>query len=203
MLKPKDSVAEPSPRPASGVMTLTDARALSALANPQRARMIDALAVDGPSTASALATRTGQAVGSASHHLKVLSQAGLVEEAPELARDRRERWWRLVTAGTRWSRAEFADDPVAVSAALAAESVAMQRQYERARDWLSRSETAGAWDSAAFATQSWLSLTSAELVQFSEELLQLVSRWRQRATPDDGAERESVFVFARGFPAQP
>ena len=128
------------------VQTLTDARALTALANPSRARMIDALAVDGPSTASALAARTGQAVGSASHHLKVLDQAGLVEQAPELARDRRERWWRLVSPSTRWSRSEFADDAAAVSAALAAETVAMQRQFERARDWMANSEAAGDWD---------------------------------------------------------
>jgi DNA-binding transcriptional ArsR family regulator len=89
------------------VQTLTDARALAAMANPFRSRILDALAVDGPSTASALAQRTGQAVGSASHHLKVLAETGLVVEAPELARDRRERWWRLVAPSTRWSRAEF------------------------------------------------------------------------------------------------
>ena len=92
------------------VKTITDAKALAAMANPFRSRILDALAVDGPSTASVLAQRTGQATGSASHHLKVLAAADLVVEAPELARDRRERWWRLVAPGTRWSRAEFATD---------------------------------------------------------------------------------------------
>jgi DNA-binding transcriptional ArsR family regulator len=198
-------VTEPSVPPDRDypVQTLTDARALAALANPLRSRMIDALSVDGPSTASALAMRTGQAVGSASHHLKVLAQAGLVEEAPELARDRRERWWRLVAPSTRWSRAEFRHDPAAVSAAMAAETVTMQRQFERARDWLANAEGAGEWDSAAFANQTWLTVTPAELRQFSEELVALTSRWRHRAIPPDSAERESVFVFARGFPAQP
>jgi DNA-binding transcriptional ArsR family regulator len=185
------------------VQTLTDARALAALANPLRSRMVDALSVDGPSTASALAVRTGQAVGSASHHLKVLAQAGLVEEAPELARDRRERWWRLVAPSTRWSRAEFRHDPAAVSAAIAAETVAMQRQFERARDWLANAEGAGEWDAAAFASQTWLTVTPGELREFSEELVALTARWRHRDVPDDGAERETVFVFARGFPAQP
>ena len=105
-------------KPRPGVRTVTDAKALSAMANPFRSRMMDALKVDGPSTASALAARTGQAVGSASHHLKVLHEAGLVEEAPELAKDRRERWWRLVDPGTRWSRADFADDTAAVDGRL-------------------------------------------------------------------------------------
>ena len=129
-----------------GVRTVTDAKALSAMANPFRSRMMDALKVDGPSTASALAARTGQAVGSASHHLKVLHEAGLVEEAPELAKDRRERWWRLVDPGTRWSRADFADDTAAVTAAYAAEALALQRQFERTREWNANAASAPEWD---------------------------------------------------------
>ncbi len=185
------------------VQTITDAKALAAMANPFRSRMLDALAVDGPSTASALAQRTGQAVGSVSHHLKVLAEADLVVEAPELARDRRERWWRLVAPGTRWSRAEFATDAGAVTAALAAESVALQRQFERAQEWLANSEAAGEWDDAAFASQTWMKLSPGELRQFSEELIALTQRWRHRDIPADDVERETVFVFARGFPAQP
>lgn len=199
-------MAEREPTPpteSAAVQTISDAKALAAMANPFRSRMLDALAVDGASTASALAKRTGQAVGSASHHLKVLAEAGLVVEAPELARDRRERWWRLVAPATRWSRAEFATDAGAVTAALAAETVTLQRQFERAQDSLANSEAAGEWDDAAFATQIWLSLTPAELRGLSQELIALTRRWRDRPAPDDGAEREPVFLFARGFPAQP
>jgi DNA-binding transcriptional ArsR family regulator len=189
--------------PADAVQTVTDAKALSAMANPFRSRMLDALSVDGPSTASALAKRTGQAVGSVSHHLKVLAEAGLVVEAPELARDRRERWWRLVAPATRWSRAEFATDAGAVTAALAAESLTLQRQFERAQEWLANAESAGDWDDAAFATQTWLTLTPDELRELSAELIALTRRWRQRAGSTDGLERETIFLFARGFPAQP
>ncbi|KGN32580.1 ArsR family transcriptional regulator [Knoellia sinensis KCTC 19936] len=182
---------------------MTDAKALSAMANPFRSRMMDALKVDGPSTASGLAARTGQAVGSASHHLKVLSEAGLVEEAPELAKDRRERWWRLVDPGTRWSRADFASDTAAVTAAYAAEALIVQRQFERVQEWNANAATVPEWDDAAFATQNWLRLSPSELREFSGELIDVLLRWSHRDTPDDGVERESVFVFARGFPAQP
>ncbi len=185
------------------VRTITDAQALSALANPFRARMLDALAVDGPSTASGLAKRTGQAVGSASHHLKVLAAAGLVEEAPELARDRRERWWQLAAQSMRWSRADFPDDHAAVTAANAAESLQLQRHFDRAREWLANAATSGEWDAAAFTTTHWLNLTPAELRQLSEELLEVLGRWRYRDIPDDGADREPVLFFARSFPAQP
>lgn len=192
-----------SPREHDGVRRVTEAKALSAMANPFRSRMMDALKVDGPSTASGLAQRTGQAVGSASHHLKVLAEAELVEEAPELAKDRRERWWRLVDPGTRWSRADFADDTAAVTAAHAAEALALQRQFERTQQWNANAESAPEWDSAAFATQNWLRLTPAELDEVSAEIVAVLMRWSGRELPDDGQEREPVFVFARGFPAQP
>lgn len=185
------------------VQTLTEAKALAALANPFRSRMLDALRVDGPSTASALAIRTGQAVGSASHHLKVLAEAALVEEAPELARDRRERWWRLTNPSTRWSRAEFADDPAAVAAALAAENLHLARQFERAQAWQDNHEAAGDWGDAAFAIQHWLRVTPDELRTLNQELLAVLDRWRGRAVPDDGEPREPVLFFARAFPAQP
>ncbi len=192
---------KPERRP--GIRTVTDAKALSAMANPFRSRMMDALKVDGPSTASALATRTGQAVGSASHHLKVLHEAGLVEEAPELAKDRRERWWRLVDAGTRWSRADFADDTAAVTAAYAAESLALQRQFERTQEWNANASSVPEWDAAAFATQNWLRLSPDELTDLANEVVDVLMRWSSRPVPDDGVEREPVLVFARGFPAQP
>ena len=192
-----------APQQRPGIRTVTDAKALSAMANPVRSRMMDALKVDGPSTASGLAQRTGQAVGSASHHLKVLSEAGLVEEAPELAKDRRERWWRLVDAGTRWSRADFADDTAAVTAAYAAEALALQRQFERVQEWNSNAATVPVWDDAAFATQNWMKLSPAELLQVAEEVVDVLLRWSSRDVPDDGQDRESVYVFARGFPAQP
>lgn len=189
--------------PRSEIRRLTEAKALSALAHPFRARIMDALKVDGPSTASALAQRTGQAVGSASHHLKVLAEAELVVEAPELAKDRRERWWRLTSPGTRWSRQEFADDTAAVTAAHAAEALAFHRQIGRTREWMTNAESDPVWDDAAFATQHWLRLSPQELLQVAEELVEVLLRWSDRTPPDDGVDREPVFVFARGFPAQP
>lgn len=184
------------------VRTITEASVLSALAHPFRARLIDALKVDGPSTASSLAQRTGQAIGSVSHHLKVLSEANLVEEVPELARDRRERWWKLVSFGLRWSWSDLGDDPVAVAAGLAAESANLTRQVERTRAWLDNHEAAGVWGDSAFANQSWLHLTPDELSQLGQEMVDLVLRWSDRKIDDD-QEREPVFLFARGFPSQP
>lgn len=184
------------------VQTLTEARALSAMAHPLRARILDALAVDGPSTASALATRTEQAVGNVSHHLKILAAARLIQEAPELARDRRERWWRLTSPSTRWSSAELVDDPAAVDAALAAERLHLTRQHERARAWLDTGKPDDAWADAAFALQRWFRLTPDELRELNGELLAVLDRWAARDVDADPA-REPVLVYGRGFPAQP
>lgn len=194
-----------SPAPATGreeVRTLTEAEALAALANPVRARMMDALTVDGPSTASMLAARTGQAVGSASHHLKVLARAGLVEEAPEQGTDRRQRWWRPVSVGTRWSRADLTD-PAAEAAAEAAEALILRRQTERVQEWMADAGRTLGWQDAAFMSQFWLHLSPDELDRLGVELTDLLTRWKERPVPDDGAAREPVYLFARGFPSQP
>ncbi len=55
------------------------------------------LTLKGPAVVGTLPEATDQAVGNVSDHLRVLASAELIEETPELARNRRERWWRLVS----------------------------------------------------------------------------------------------------------
>ncbi|HVU92923.1 MAG TPA: helix-turn-helix domain-containing protein [Jatrophihabitans sp.] len=185
------------------VRQLTDARALAALAHPLRRRMLDVLRVYGPSTASQLAERTGQAVGNASHHLKVLAAVELVVEAPELARDRRERWWR--TAGpTRWAGRDFAADESSAAIERAASAVGIDRQVGFVRAYLAApEEETRRWPDGPFSTETWLRMTDAELAAFAAEVIELHRRWADRELPDDGQERRPVFAFARAVPAQP
>ncbi|MEO3923253.1 metalloregulator ArsR/SmtB family transcription factor [Micromonosporaceae bacterium B7E4] len=186
------------------VRQVTDSRVLAAMSHPLRRRLMDVLKVYGPATVSTLAERTGQAVANVSHHLKVLAAADLVEEAPELARDRRERWWRLVSAGLRWSSADFAGDPSREAVQQAAVSLNLDRQVGLVRDWHAAAEDQrAAWAEAPFSTDRWLRLTPTELAEFETELLALLSRWGDRELPDDGQRREPVFFFAHGIPAQP
>src|SRR4051795_3942752 len=117
------------------VRTITDAKALAAMANPLRSRILDVLAVHGPATASAIAGRVELAVGSASHHLKVLAEAGLVQEAPELARDRRERWWRASRTSISWSVADAEGDPVGEVVATAAEQQNLAHHVGKVQQW--------------------------------------------------------------------
>jgi DNA-binding transcriptional ArsR family regulator len=174
---------------------------LAALAHPDRARLMDALAVYGPSTTTALARAVDLATGSASHHLKVLVDAGLVERAPETATDRRERRWKLVTRGMRWTVGQFRGRPTAEAAATSAEGVMLQRQFEQARQFVENAQEP--WDEAAYNGHFWLRLSPAELARLGQQIDDLLLHWRRREIPDDGAERHSVLAFAHAFPASP
>ena len=104
---------------------------------PCAAGCCEVLGVDGPATASQLAERTGQLVGNVSHHLKMLARAGLVEEVPELAKDRRERWWRHVPLSLSWSLADVRGDAVGEAVAVAAEHEYLEHHVRRG-PWLAR-----------------------------------------------------------------
>ncbi|MFF0367912.1 ArsR/SmtB family transcription factor [Micromonospora sp. NPDC005087] len=186
------------------VRQVTNSRVLAAMAHPLRRRLMDVLKVHGPSTVGMLAEHTDQAPANVSHHLKVLAAGELVAEAPELARDRRERWWRLATRSVRWSNTDFDADPAARAVADAATSLNLDRHVALARAWHAADEPAqAAWNDAPFSTDRWLHLTPDELAELNREVIDLLARWADRKAPDDGRERQPVFVFAHGVPARP
>jgi DNA-binding transcriptional ArsR family regulator len=188
----------------SSIRQITDSRVLAAMSHPLRRRLLSLLKLDGPATASMLAQRTGQAVGNLSHHLRVLAAASLIEEAPELARDRRERWWRRTAPTLTWSASDFTGDVVSDAVARAAESINLDRQLAPLSQWAQAADEEKArWPYGPFSIDSWMRVTDAELAQFSAEMLALVRRWADRQLPDDGRDRGTVFVFAHGVPAQP
>jgi DNA-binding transcriptional ArsR family regulator len=188
----------------SSIRQITDSRVLAAMSHPLRRRLLSLLKLDGPATASMLAQRTGQAVGNLSHHLRVLAAASLIEEAPELARDRRERWWRRTAPTLTWSASDFTGDVVSDAVARAAESINLDRQLAPLSQWAQAADEEKArWPEGPFSIDSWMRVTDAELAEFSAEMLALVRRWADRQLPDDGRERGTVFVFAHGVPAQP
>jgi DNA-binding transcriptional ArsR family regulator len=186
------------------IRQITDSRVLAAMSHPLRRRLMDILRVDGPATASMLAERTEQAVGNISHHLHTLAACELVEEAPELAKDRRERWWRLVSTTLRWSRSDFREDSASEAIEMAAASLNLERQTQFVRGFMGvDDDERRSWGEGPFSTNNWLRLTPEELEQVGAEVIELLDRWSDRKIPDDGKDRRSVFVFAHGVPAQP
>ncbi|WIM95122.1 helix-turn-helix domain-containing protein [Actinoplanes oblitus] len=175
---------------------IRDEAVLKAVAHPLRRRLLDNLRVDGPSTPSALARATGQAVANVSHHLRVLADAGLIEEAPELARNRKEHWWRMGDPRLSWDPADFSPE-----VADAADAIGLQRQIDLIHTWLgspaSRTEP---WVHSAIAADFWLRLSPEELAELGAELEAVVLKYRGRP---ERADRVPVFLMSRGFPARP
>jgi DNA-binding transcriptional ArsR family regulator len=192
------SVHEDDP---TDVRQIDHVQALTALAHPDRARLMDALAVHGPSTTTALARSTNLATGSVSHHLKVLVEAGLVAPVPDASTDRRQRQWKLVTRGMRWTAGQFRDQPTAQAAAVSAEGAMLQRQYERAREFLETRQPP--WDDSAYTGHVWLQLTPAELAELGQQIDELLLGWRRRQLPEGDPDRRTVLAFVHAFPTEP
>ncbi|WP_395690166.1 helix-turn-helix domain-containing protein [Nocardioides sp.] len=73
--------------------------ALKALAHPLRLRMLGLLRIDGPATATSLATRLGINTGATSYHLRQLERHGFIVEDTERG-NARDRWWRAAHQAT-------------------------------------------------------------------------------------------------------
>ena len=185
-------------------VTPTPIDVIAAIHHPVRRRLLELLNLDGPNTVSGLAEAARQRVGNASHHLKVLAEAGLVEEAPELAKDRRERWWRAVPRSFSWSVADVAGDPLAEVVASAAEQQNLAHHVGKVQQWYGRRDGFDAeWVRAAFSTESWINVTPAQLEELSTRVNDLFLEYAALSEHQEDPGHERVFVFAHGIPAQP
>lgn len=202
---------DPQTTGAKTTARITDLRTLRAIAHPVRLRLYEVLATGGPATASKLSAYVPGAPGSLSYHLRQLAEYGYIEEAPELGSDGRERWWRAIPGGVRWSNADFEDQPAGREALASAQQVLVARQLERLHAWQARgAEQWGPdWAAAAVATDTVLYLNLAELREFSADLYAVIKKWgdTSRASQDrspgarpTGEAREQVFVFTHAFP---
>jgi DNA-binding transcriptional ArsR family regulator len=70
-----------------------DAKRWKALGHPLRHEMLRHLEEHGPATSTTIAEALGENTGTTSYHLRVLADAGVIEEVPDRANGR-ERWWR-------------------------------------------------------------------------------------------------------------
>jgi len=162
-----------------------DPRILRAIAHPVRNRILDELGAGGPMRAVDVATRLGVPANQASFHLRQLAKYGLVVEAPEEARDGRDRVWRAAhESGLSVNTTELAKAP----GGKAAVTVFRRQWTTAAHDAVERAEFAGRKkDTVVMVGDSALRLTKADAQALADELTELVESWRVRGR-SSGAE---------------
>jgi DNA-binding transcriptional ArsR family regulator len=178
---------------------ISDPETLKGLAQPIRQKIYRLLAQIGPATGGQLSERLGTDPGQTSYHLRELAKRGFVEDVPELARDRRERWWRPVPGSISWSQLEMPEVGAVAKAQMVID------EFERVRRFGQTWATWPAeWQQAAMSSDSFLRLTAAELTELNGVLQAILQDWaeRTRDLPVD-EERRHVFLFLHSFPEQP
>lgn len=93
-----------------GESVTPDLKQLKALTHPVRVRMLGMLRIDGPATATSLATRLGLNTGATSYHLRQLAQHGFITDDPERG-NARERWWKAAHDVTEMREDTVPDGP--------------------------------------------------------------------------------------------
>ncbi|HEX2589207.1 MAG TPA: helix-turn-helix domain-containing protein [Gaiellales bacterium] len=182
-------------------LTLTDPRALRALAHPTRMKLVGLLRRHGPLTATRAGALLGEVPASASFHLRQLAKYGLVEEAP--GGKGRERPWQATARFTSWSG--VGGGPQMQAAAQLLSSVVADRYHEMFIEWLEqRAEEPIEWQEAAHQSDFPLYLTAEELRDLGERLVAELEPYLERTS--DPARRPAgsrmVTVIQLAFPTE-
>ncbi|QAY74750.1 ArsR family transcriptional regulator [Agromyces protaetiae] len=173
---------------------------LRALANPVRLRLLGMLRVDGPATVGQLAERSGEAAGSVSYHLQTLAKHGFVVEVPELARDRRERWWQAVHDFTHVGAESAAGDPERRDASEAMRRAVLDSYHRELLDALEAELTLEPeWIEASDSSDIAAHLTLDEFRELAADLAAVRDKWFARGRDRRDGTR-TVRLITHAFP---
>jgi DNA-binding transcriptional ArsR family regulator len=175
-------------------MEVRDPEALRALAHPVRQRILMQLAVAGHARAADLAAAIGHPANSVSFHLRVLARAGMIREAPEHARDRRDRVWTNVAKSYSVEPdAGDATDTILRPALRWVADVFARRDGDS-------SDSGGSTDAARQFMLTTVLLTRDQADAMARELADLTTRWAEKsfadARTDPTASRETYQVLS-------
>ncbi|MEV4489304.1 winged helix-turn-helix domain-containing protein [Micromonospora coxensis] len=176
-----------------------DHRQVRVLAHPLRLRLLGALRVNGPATATRLAELLHTNTGATSYHLRQLAEVGLVTEAPELASGR-QRWWQAAHDVTNFEPTDFDDDPDARAALEWIQGDQVRLLVEHAERWFAvQHEWSPAWRDALGMGDAFLTLSPDRLQALNAELWQVIERYQAETEPAD-ADAEPIQVFVAAYP---
>ena len=182
---------------------LSDPRVLRAIAHPVRTRVLDELHASGPARAADVARELGIPANQASFHLRQLAKYGLVEEAPEEARDRRDRVWRAAAgAGYTVELRKLAEQPGGRAAVevFRSNKLAWLHQVVDRSFAMSREEGRGVFATSDHA----LKLSDEEALQLRQELDDVIEAWADRTRGRDPGRRTYLLVqMVQPYPDEP
>ena len=178
-----------------------DPGALKVLAHPLRSRLLTALRLHGPATATELATTLATNTGATSYHLRKLASVGLVEETGE-GRGK-ERPWQAASEMHEFTERDVAGDPDGRAA-----TDWLRRHYLRAfidlyEAWLDTQSTWPLdWQDAAGGSDYAIHVSPARLTAFNDEFAELIERYRRGSSESD-EQTVQVNLHAFPLPAEP
>ena len=170
--------------------------ALKALTHPLRLRMLGMLRIDGPATATTLATRLGLNTGATSYHLRQLERHGFVVEDTERG-NARDRWWKAAHQSTTTDTARPADpaDAETLEAYLQTVAVVMTQTLQRSVEELGLLPQE--WSDATTYSDWVIKLTPGKAKALVQRLAEVL-----HAEPEEDDEEDAVqyVVQLNGFP---
>lgn len=157
---------------------------LKAVAHPVRRRILELMHEDVPRRATDLARLLDVPANAVSFHLRQLAKAGLIVEAPEHARDRRDRVWKAAGSGFTIPAPDApvdAEEELVIRSFMDQEALDLQDLVARVTAW------APTWASGreprprATILTGLLELTEADVRWLSEQLGELMDRAIERS----------------------
>jgi DNA-binding transcriptional ArsR family regulator len=164
---------------------------MRALAHPVRLELLAALSA-GPLTATECAERVGESPQSCSYHLRTLAKHGFVE--PSEAGNGKERPWKKVAGGLRWSGSSDAD------AARALAGTFLGRDFRLLQEYLAAPPES--WPEPMY-TQALLRLTPEEAEELSSAVFDLLEPYFTNVRKDAPPDAVDVSWAGFGVPRQP
>lgn len=158
-------------------LTLTDPKAMRALAHPVRMALLEVIGLAGTLTATQASEILGESPANCAFHLRTLAKYGFVREAG--GGRGRERPWTATRRTLRISETDLTDG----QAKLAANALSLawfEHWVERARQVHVGNARVPGWEHATNMTRSGVFLTAQETEQVNGEIQAIIDRYKDR-----------------------
>jgi len=177
----------------SDLRDVNDPKTLRALTHPVRLALLEALALEGPLTATAAGELIGESPTTCSFHFRQLAKYGFVEEAG--TGPGRLRPWKIINIGMRFS--DVTEDPETSVAAKSLERMVFERAMSRFANYMnSKTNFPKAWQEASQNIETILWVTPDELEAVTHEVLGIFNRFFERISDPSARPDESLPVEA-------